>query len=158
MYSNLIGGSWNKVLVLYVPLRPPQNTVPTSFTTERLQLHKSVNYLIWSINNALKIHLIAFVWCTHIWDKVDLANVRVLCPYCRILRFSVFLSPSVMSSSSATLHSGWCSALNASSALLGPSSSIKSRALHVFVRHFSWELGAAGSFWLLPSPLLLVMP
>ena len=37
------------------------------------QLHKSVNYLIWSINNALKMHLIAFVWCTHIWDKVERA-------------------------------------------------------------------------------------
>ena len=54
------------------------------------------------------------------------------CPYWHIYRCSAILSPSVRSSFYAALCSGWCSALNASNALLGPSSFIKSRALIAF--------------------------
>ena len=94
------------------------------------------------------------------------------CPYWRTFRSSVFLSPSVRNSFFAALYSGWCSAFNASSALLGPSSSIKSRALIVFppacmlssaTSREGWAAASLSSalvaalllLRLLPSPLLL---
>ena len=94
------------------------------------------------------------------------------CPYWLIFRFSASLSPFVRSSFSAALRSGWCSALNASSALLGPSSSIKSLALIAFppacmlpsaTSRESWVAASVSSALvaallqerLLPSPLPL---